>query len=88
VTRYLLRHVPAQSRFSTQVSTLRSFLRFFCQAGDPDRDLAAWVKMNGAADKTFTVDLRITEIQFTTESEDLSIIMETTSPPRNIVNEL
>jgi site-specific recombinase XerD len=41
VTRYLLRHVPAQSRFSTQVSTLRSFLRFLCQAGDTDRDLAA-----------------------------------------------
>jgi integrase/recombinase XerD len=41
VTRYLLRHVPAQSRFSTHVSTLRSFLRFLCQAGDTDRDLAA-----------------------------------------------
>ena len=40
VTRYLLRHVPAQSRFSTHVSTLRSFLRFLCQAGDTDRDLA------------------------------------------------
>lgn len=41
VTRHLLRHVPAQSRFSTHVSTLRSFLRFLCQAGDTDRDLAA-----------------------------------------------
>ena len=39
VTRYLLRHVPAQSRFSTHVSTLRSFLRFLWQAGDTDRDL-------------------------------------------------
>jgi site-specific recombinase XerD len=41
VTRYLLRHVPGQSRGSTQVSTLRSFLRFLWQAGDIDRDLAA-----------------------------------------------
>lgn len=41
VTRYLLRHVPAQSRFSTHVSTLRSFLRFLWHAGDIDRDLAA-----------------------------------------------
>ena len=41
VTRYLLRHVPAQSRYSTQVSTLRGFLRFLWQAGDIDRDLAA-----------------------------------------------
>ncbi len=41
VTRYLLRHVPAQSRFSTHVSMLRSFLRFLWQAGDTDRDLAA-----------------------------------------------
>jgi site-specific recombinase XerD len=41
VTRYLLRHVPAQSRFSTHVSMLRSFLRFLWHAGDIDRDLAA-----------------------------------------------
>ena len=41
VTRYLLRHVPAQSRFSTHVSMLRSFLRFLWHAGDTDRDLAA-----------------------------------------------
>ena len=41
VTRYLLRHVPAQSRGSTQVSMLRGFLRFLWQAGDLDRDLAA-----------------------------------------------
>jgi site-specific recombinase XerD len=41
VTRYLLRHVPAQSRFSTDVSMLRSFLRFLWQVGDTDRDLAA-----------------------------------------------
>ena len=41
VSRYLLRHVPAQSRFSTHVSMLRSFLRFLWQAGDTDRDLAA-----------------------------------------------
>lgn len=41
VTRYLLRHVPAQSCFSTHVSTLRVFLRFLWQAGDIDRDLAA-----------------------------------------------
>lgn len=41
VTRYLLRHVPTQSRCSAQVSTLRGFLRFLWQAGDIDRDLAA-----------------------------------------------
>ena len=41
VTRYLVRHVPTQSRCSAQVSTLRSFLRFLWQAGDTDRDLAA-----------------------------------------------
>lgn len=41
VTRYLVRHVPAQSRLSTPVSILRSFLRFLWQAGDIDRDLAA-----------------------------------------------
>jgi site-specific recombinase XerD len=41
VTRYLLRHVPTQSRGSAQVSTLRGFLRFLWQAGDIDRDLAA-----------------------------------------------
>ena len=41
VTRYLLRHVPTQSRCSSQVSTLRGFLRFLWQAGDIDRDLAA-----------------------------------------------
>lgn len=41
VTRYLVRHVPTQSRCSTQVSTLRSFLRFLWQTGDIDRDLAA-----------------------------------------------
>jgi site-specific recombinase XerD len=41
VTRYLLRHVPTQSRCCSQVSTLRGFLRFLWQAGDIDRDLAA-----------------------------------------------
>jgi site-specific recombinase XerD len=41
VTRYVLRHVPAQSRSSTQVSMLRGFLRFLWQAGDLNRDLAA-----------------------------------------------
>jgi len=41
VTRYVLRHVPTQSRCSAQVSTLRGFLRFLWQAGDIDRDLAA-----------------------------------------------
>lgn len=41
VTRYLVRHVPVQSRHSTLVSTLRSFFRFLWQAGDTHRDLAA-----------------------------------------------
>lgn len=41
VTRFLLRHVPVPSCGSTQVSTLRSFLRFLWQTGDTDRDLAA-----------------------------------------------
>jgi site-specific recombinase XerD len=41
VTRYLVRHVPAQSRVTTLVSPLRSFLRFLWQAGETDRDLAA-----------------------------------------------
>jgi site-specific recombinase XerD len=40
VTRYLVRHVPAQSRVTTLVSPLRSFPRFLWQAGETDRDLA------------------------------------------------